>query len=1461
MKNRIISIIIVITVLMTTLRTVSLGNIQIPVEEVTIDDVFYVVGEDPSTGEAMISPTMTASWEDPESWYGSEDDDDYHEPEYYDITIKNVTSGDEDTFSAYEGSTIYNEKTFEVQEESTLDTGSIYKITVEPYHYHIDSDGTYELAQVSGTAEYAYGITDLDVDFDSNEDSIQVIWDDLGSLDIEYRIVYALGDYTSSSLDSLEDNKEGEITGLYFDSDDVEAYYDSDEKKNKLSYTITENIYPGQIYSIMVEPLVDYYNGEYVTRNRNYPYIRSTSTDVELELYEDGEYLRLEWDIPESFQVGQSQEEYDLVEATLVEYNDGVSSNIAIFDSNAAVLGYYKVSKPSESRDYQIFFVYDAVDDDSGSKASIEPESTVVTYDPSEILITPTSPVVPNLFSEDILDDLQDNYSEDEIRDILEEDYLVPGNTYDDDIDDILDENITFHIIDEDNKINFVFGAFQRIDVDESSDTYGEYIYDNNIYYSIWVTDELDALAYATSLYADKLYSSSGTPTNLIYEGDEICGYSQDIEQYYNDETGEIEDLVEDQIYYIKIVAKNITTNEELTSEPTITSIYYTYDGDAYQPPTISKPPLQIDEDETTETGVTVIWKENWWEIIEPNAASTAALYAWETEVWVDDEGNVYNEEVEDSEYFAIYEDESEITRFESYLSILGVEMDILQRNVDLGEDAYGVSDVRYLFAYLEYADVQSEITEMQESDDTYSFSDYYVDLIENDQDGSNPIDWEEIEPQAEDDDYISYRQEELLPNTSYLFMIYPYRELTSGELLYAQYPTPIVVATDPEATEVIADPTVPSLYVTDSTDMTISLSWKYNTEFDYTIMYSEYEDIDTAEIVDWEVEDESDENYPEDGEYYEMTVEDLFPDTDYYFWIQASQAADGTTSAWSNATSGKTDDVENPDAPRGLGIASDANMALYGYDESVTDEYITIEWILDEEDDYGDEDSSVDATTNVSKNYSYIIEVSDNENFIDPEYIESSNGVSDIIPENVTILDKNIVMISDLVANRSYYIRGITRVTVTGDGDDQLIVKDSLTYSKTIMISTQSTEDEYDGQIDPALEILPSSNYELAYDTESMTLAYRFYDGSDGENSVVQRVISEIIENNMYNYEIDVSSFQGYEISKRKITIPYDIMEVLNEYKVSVTILADDVELFMPYGAIEYELEDQVNRFGVAPEVVIEIETLDAFYITEQMPDSAITSVSIPQDIDISIVSDKKKTSLNYSDKEMTVNIKTNNRYELYNVDSVVYTRNYKEDWVATEAIFDSYTSNMTFKTAKIGAYGAYIVESNDYIKSDSSHWSNAYREAVFENYNVTGLDSYNPDGSPTESEIINIIYNYVTDNRNIEVDQYVSTAVSNTLYNAGIKTNTSKSKTSLTREEVISMFARAYEIKTDDIIQWDSTVYESISRNSTINAAYREELAKAATIGLISDVNNIRPKDTITYGELFVLWSKLEN
>ena len=1459
------------------------ANPQDPVDRFWVSDVSYVEDISFLDNSIILNPTMTINWEDPDTWNL---EDEYDIPDYYQIDVTNLSLGGVENFTINNGTEAYDAKTLDLHNEMDLETGSLYEMSIYPYHEHEIRDDDGNIIGVTpqmGVPEIIYGLTDVTVEFISGSDEIQVIWDDLGDVDFEYRISYALGEY--ATLNEVLDNAEG--TDIVQSSDDrVTQYFDAEEGRDKLLYTIDSNIIPGQTYSIIVESVVDSYEGDSVARNRYYPYIYSVSTSIELFLDELGEDIILTWEIPSSYEIDGDTS--TLAELTIYESEGGSSSPIAIFDDEAGAVGYYRIPKPDTERIYYIEVSYS-----NQAQATVSNE---VTYSPTDYLIQPTTPVIPRLLTEDILnsllpdadddlpvkDDIDD--LDDTVTALKDQGYMLRDYDYEGNVADILEDTDTFHT-EATGAFNFVWEAFERLDVDTSSDTYGQPIKDNDIYYDIYISDDLSGLGTTTPIYEDVYHTSVGDEAVLLgaenEEGErEIVGYTQLLSRYYktatDDSPAEVTDITAGKLYYIGLQAKKVTGIGTLTSDLATVAVYFDYDGDDYEPPTISKPPLQEKTNESTETGITMIWKESWWEIISPEVGSSDVLYNWQNQLWMENNGNLSATAIDGEDAYDIYEGLENIQAFiDDYNLVNGLDWElddeVIAREVSLASQGSS-SDILYQFLNIRYDQVLDAIAAQnvgrEEGDpDYYTFEDYIVDLIEADRDGTSTLDWLDIVPETDDDDssYKSYREEGLLPNTSYLFILMPYRDLLDNQVLYAQYPATLLVSTPPETDDVTPDPTVPNLYTSDYEPTSMTVQWKYNSDFTYELYYSTGEDVNAAIPYNFELPDVTDPTYPEDGDYFPVTVDDLFPLTTYYFWIRATQPVDNTTSDWSNPVEGTTTDVDEPVPPRGFGLTSEANAAAYGYEDNVGDDYLIVEWLRDV-DDIETTEVAEDEETNVTFTYTYIIELADNDRFVDPVYVESSGGESDIIPEAVSILEKNLVEFGELVGNRHYYVRAKTRLVVTGSEDGQEITKDSASYTSTIRILTIADGTEYDGNIDPALTILPERDFELIYDSDEDLLEFRFRSNEtddDGEldNAVDQRLISDLINDNATEYVIDLISYSNRDVDSRRVTMPFSIVEAFDSYGVDLIILTEDMILAMPHDSVVNHVEDQVSAYGVAPTLVIDILELDMFEVRNDLPDSEVIEGALPQELQVRVVSDRRTDQIYYADEEITVQMLTTVQYGLDGDDMVVMEKDSRGNWEEISGDYNSRQDTMTFETANIGTYGVYAYNRStvvDGINTNPNHWAEDEREVVYSEYGIEGLESYFPDVSVSQTVVVQAIHGMVMGERTIDLSGRLSSSELQTMERAGILETTEQHGGTIERQEAMHMFVRAYEMMNRNDVSYSQDTLAQVQALGGVDGDYAISLAKALNQGLIVDVNDIRPTDALDYGEFFALWSR---
>ncbi|RRD94465.1 fibronectin type III domain-containing protein [Clostridiales bacterium COT073_COT-073] len=1433
------------------------ANIQLPVVSAEIDNVFYRLGKDLITGERLIRPTIHFKWEDPAAWApgtGPGFDQQADNPEGYRITLENMSLNRTQYFQL--PYTVIGAHETEIADNINLATGSLYKVSVRPYHNHINLlNGQVHPAPYAGPDPFAYAITDLDVKLESTDDSITVIWDDLGKQDFTYRIVYALGDYSNQgATQTFYNNKEGEVIGLTSNSPDVVRFYDTASRRSKLKYVLKEKIYPGQIYSVMIEPTVENYEGERVIRNRNYPLIHSVSTNIRLNYAEEGEYLRLYWKIPASFEVGKDKDKYSLTEARLVEIKDDNEKNIAIFYGEAGAVNYYLINKPKSDMKYQLKLTYKSVS--GGSKPPIMALSNILLYSPSELRITPTKPVIPKLTTQALLDEWKLTLTPDEIKmKLADEGYLLNSYTYAGDLAEIFNQNVVFHRKQDNNVINLVWSAFRRKDIDASSPTYNKIIADLNTYYDIFITDDYNALSEIPEVEKDLRFEPSSTNEFIYNSNGDIIGFHRLFNKYFDKESQQFTPFKPNKIYYIKVVAKKKIGTEEYKSDPTIVSFYYDALG-IYAPPVMTKPPLRELFERTTKESVTIGWKEKWYEVVNVKPLDNPPLGKWFPVAWVKGD-EVFDAEVDGAVKYELYKSEKELKRF--LKAVAGnSKYKFIHRMIDMGANSYADSTIKYKFTKLPYADVLAEIEKKKAVNPLYGFQEYFDELIIQDKKDIQPLNWVVIDParNVEDQEELLHQENGLKANTAYMFVLYPYRAMKDGTEIYAHFPTPILVSTKPEPDVVEPDPTVPKLFVVGASDTSIRIAWNYNKDFTYRIKYSEtLDDKKEIEVPVVVSEDPTDPNYPTNGDFFYLDVTGLFPDTSYNFYIQAINTTTQKTSDWSNAVIGRTTPILPPPAPPGFGIASQQDMLRYKYERPVSKDYFAVQWMkLNEDNEANANDKGL------SKKYEYILEIADNEGFIDPIIINTSGSAA----KDIEILEKTLVKINGLVPGKTYYARAKTRLTVSS-GSKKLVI-DSLEYTNVVRITTGLDGSEYDGDKDPNLEILPDRDYELIYNEKDKSLTFRFrYDqkGKDGkaDNRVDQRLINELIKKGTYTYTSNLSKFKNKEVRIRRVEMPYPVYEAFLKHKVNLNVLAGEAELTMPMTALEKEVSRQKHSFGAKPKIRLELAETSALPIKAEAAN--LRSITPEQALAVTIESDKQKTKLAFLAAAVEIGLSPVDRSEVYNKQPIAYLQNANKEERTIDGSYDKAKNRYFFKTMDLGKYGLYsgtnaLVGQPDIPQLN--HWSEVYRVKVAAHMAFKNLGYYQPDNRITGQAFYNGLYAGVKNEQTIDFNGSISGEKKRTLVNSGLMPGNVNYDRQVTRMEAFVAFVRAYEMIQDTYLAYDKNRVAAMASSQGVSSEQAITLLKAESAGLLTNSWQAAPNRELSYGEYFTLLSKVK-
>lgn len=1415
MRKRIIALITTLVLCISLLPYEVFANMQSPIGGISDNSIIGHVIEmketKPKVELRFVWPELS-SIPDNSAIDGKES----HEPTHYQVNIDEYPSGKKFKYPSRPGTLTElgiskNNTLNKGIEIKGLDNGRLYKMSITPSHRHgykgKDENIIYKDAPETGGIEpYEFVLTDFDTRMEGVGGAIEVTWEDSGYKDMEYEIGYIQGDYAGKSLPSIRNNNKGHSIQTITSEDiekNKESYKDPKTGRNRFKYTITNNIATGQMYSAYVLSKSTTIDGKTVLQNTNTPKVVTATTEIGLEVDSLGQdKIRLKWDTKFiRLPVGG----HELTKAEIMEYNVGETSGRTIatlYGEAGAGIGYYEYREPKEKAEYQIIFTY--THKTTNNILTPIPQSVRVLYVPGELIAKPATPKIPEPIGPNT-----------KVKN--KADFLLPGDN--NEINELWKSDHTFHanMVTPPN-LNLVWSAYKS---------------DLSLLYDIWITDDIAIVEQEVAPIIGNLSFNNGQNSQgLIYnkEKTDVIGFRHILEEYYNSDMERLP-IVPNKAYYIKIVAKKQYAGKLEPSIPAIVTIIFDSDGEVFAPPMISKPPLALDPKNVGTTSITIEWPETWYEIMAKDPSSfpveeqekakewNAKVYTTESSISFINKGGMQDH---------VLKGKQDIDALKNILGgAANYEKKFIDRSVSLGEN------IQYEYKYILYEDILTDLLAYNKTTSKTKDIEEYIEMLMRGELDSNPDHvWMPITPTTvKDGENISwrkYKQEGLEKNTSYIFFVRPYRYDDDGKKLQTSLPTWIIGTTLPDGGMDEGIPTVPRLSLSDKGDSYISVKWKYNSAFDYEIRYSRLEDPETAIVWPFEINtDIDDPNYQEHGKYAEVTINGLFPETRYNIWIRAKQKSGKKISNWSNPVTPTTDGLKAPTSPSGLGVASYNSILEAGKDfKAVDTNHITVEWERVGPDK--DLDNLDQGNQRVQKEYKYTIELADNPEFIDVKKITVDKNSVGKKEGSAEVLSENMVYFGELIANRPYYVRAKTILIAKDMESNREIIKES-DYTSFIRIITKPSQEEYDGG-DRENEVIYPDKIEETYDGDTWT--YEILD--------TQKVIDEMLKENKFRYVVPVQKYRDRrDPTFRVIKIPQPVIRALINRGMELEIRTNILTIQIPSKALEAHMIE-ATADGM---VQLVFETLNPKDPHNKGMGYEYGLLSKPERMSISVKGPKGIKTLNTVDSLLKVKINMPNQsdYESRNLGG--YTFDVLDGvWKRSNHQFDKVNMQLTYTS---GAIGTYVVYEKTRVPAVYEYMTYSMTN-VAKKHDIVGLGTiYIPTRSVTGSEYINIMLGIAEKRNQIKPNIWPTAEEIARAKNSGIYMGQPNSM--LTEEAAISGVVKLYELVNGVSVRPQTSMdLRTVSRN------YRDNIQKAYTLGLISNIN---PTQSMTYAELFSL------
>jgi hypothetical protein len=1045
---------------------------------------------------------------------------------------------------------------------------------------------------------------------------------------------------------------------------------------------------------------------------------------------------------------------------------------------------------------------------------------------------------------------------------------------------------------------------------------------DSNVWYDIYITDDIENFNdplftpwTVTSLRGSQLPFGPLRPLtdpnrNPVYHNP--AGFSQYVSKNPVNGAYERHDrLLDNKVYYIRIVAiRDTPAGQE--SEPAYYSVFIPPSGPlTLDPNMLSSPPLRLKRDVhgaeiVTEDAYHITWDTKYFEIYDP------ATQTWHAQFGRDENNNlVFGRDASfppdtwggpwvlndifhpaNPSFFGVVDD-SVRDRFKLFMlnqnitppPLMGAGFDLITiRLMDLTGVSYEIHTVTF--------DEMMAVGELFGATDTESA--YHIYHQRRLAGRDNPA-WEDLgallpaSATLINIDHIvrtvhapAAEAGALKPNTAYVTFLRPYIRDTAGEKFIAHYPAYVMATTQDDRPPLPVTPTVPRPEVVDVTDTTVTLRWRFQgplMEFDlrYSARLGDY--FTGGTLIPWEVIWEGNEFMspytleadPVTGEWYmHFTVTRLFPDTEYFFWILARDSVSGQESnSWSNPVSGRTHDIVAPEPPRGLGLAGRGLINEYNrmngtqFAPSAADALI-IQWILNEFD-------PLSGTPEVGGGIGGASEIF---------------GALNIDADTLAIeglFDMFTVRFSNLIANRAYFVRAKTVLTVTRDGDagsvrlysyviqfspdeefrdyiefvippmsllsalDPLFTRrKESAWTPILRFMTGYSGDEYDGDRRPDQYPLPEQDFELTYDRLTETLGFRFRsDQRDAQGirdqNADQRFISTLVALRTFVYTINLTQYSNRIVQNGYVDIPYSIVRALHERQIALELILDNVRVtFTPGSLATAEVRAMA---GVDTSGMVRL-SIDNGRSSAPVLRSGESYVSAPRRVTARVSTSSRSINIENFAASVGLSFRLDSRVTPMEQNIGLFTATSNTGgWSRVNAQHHAASGELRFNTTRAGNFAGIATA------SAQPSWADPTRDAyvnVTARVAITDMPFYNAQSIVSVNMFNNLVAAFAMGRNTVSVAAPLSAADIDTLQKARMYVPGPV----ITREAAMDALVTLYELQARRTIQVWGTGPPDIQSAAS---GFRNAVIKAGEIGFYT--GNARPDDTLTMGELMTM------
>ena len=1021
----------------------------------------------------------------------------------------------------------------------------------------------------------------------------------------------------------------------------------------------------------------------------------------------------------------------------------------------------------------------------------------------------------------------------------------------------------------------------------------GEYYLDKNIVFEVFVADDLDLLGRLSEpLYtipASELtafLNLTNTPSNVAPATPGFLSYTNAAHPILTFESAEggRQPLVDNAIYFVKIQGRRIVNGElspTLVSQPAYDAIFIPPVGPIQVRPEMVQ--VRIAEENGVEiigdTYTTLQWNLRFWEVYDPVSNN------WHDMVGVNANGDLVFGRAANALTNRVrlwesgFATRNDLTSNE-IRNLLGIG----------GTTPEGALAVRLV--ELRNVDYQLHVIPYQDMDD--DLEDYVRRITANDAAWQNIGQGTPTPGQGTNVIFHQHQVTGLQPNTTYAMFFRPVSGTNAAWL-----PTYVLATTSFPRPGLVPTPTVPILEVVSgyTTDHSVRLRWTGSFEgMTFELFYSELlldyptgggrvaitneQILAGADFTGWAPNLYA---FPDgvrigaDGvSRIYFTVTGLLPDTLYHFWIRAVNT-DDVQSEWSNPVDERTLPIQPPLPPSGINIGSIQSVNAYNVETT--------------------SDISRVGPNHLTIEFNRIYMDLNNANMGPVQTGYTNTGGEATWLSAASIVNTRLTMFSELTANSRHYVRGRTVLTVTRGADNQglrnysyiiqmatnpefldpiEIVLPTLApmvdtpatmwrlyspWSETVFFwSGQDPDGDYDENINPDLFPLPDQDWEVVWAMPGI-LTYRIRGnqiGADGnrDQQVDQRFISRLVQNRVFNFEVDVRQYGPWPVHTRVVEIPFGVIEAFDERQIDLTIFANNLTLTIPYRSLVSSQVRNIPGLNRFTRTVITLSELNA-------PEAGVATglYSRPQQLSVQFIEGNSTVTITEFERPINIEMSMPSSHDtatgsisgyINHANSGGWQRvasNFREPLLRpTVPTLGMTTAGVSFTTWQVGSYTVLSTAAAGVAPGTPPQATLAAMQRVNSHINITDLTTYNESANIHANQLNQLIAAIANGNNSVSINTQLEQNVFQSLGRSGMLVTGE----TVQRQVGISSLVRLFEVRVGQPVAFFPSVSDSsFGDMSQVLQQHQQNLLKAEALGFITGPT-VNPTAPLTFGDV---------